>query len=402
MNIVVIGDYSSTNLGDPILTESTLHIVNQIKFECDFIETVKIFDIAGRQSKKISLTDKLKEVSVSPDFDENREKNIKKNYKNANIRAFIKWCLKDKKNFKARLYSFLTNNDTNVFIIAGGALLSRSLFYALRLNHIVKTAEKRNGKVIFNAVGIEKCPSTSASRIYARNFLSSKSIVAFSTRDQVNEITSLVNKEDFLVRIPDPGIFASETYNVKKQDSDIVGIGAISLEAYKSVALEDMRAEKITAADLFDFWYGITSRLDEAGQSWKMFTNGGAKDCNMAYTFLKMYNYSVDDHLVPPAETPEELVEQISQFKVVAAHRLHALIIANSLCIPFISFVWSDKVVKFSESVNNKNYFWPDASHCEQISKILCDDSYHSDASAIMVSKKQAKDFLKNSLSYIS
>lgn len=398
MNVIVVGDYSSTNLGDPILTKSALHIVNEIKSECDYIKEASIFDIAGRPEQKIPLSEKLKEVKHSAEASDKRKKEIKKNYSKSNIRAFIKWILKDKRLFEARLNKLISKEDTNIFIIAGGALLSRSLFYALRLNHIVKMAEKCSGKVIFNAVGIEKCPATSVSRIFARKFLSSKSVVACSTRDQVDEISSLVKNKDFVARTPDPGIFAAEAFGVKKQNTDVVGIGAISLEAYKSVVFEDERADSITAEDLFAFWYGITSRLDEVGQPWKMFTNGGPKDCQMAYTFLKKNNYNIDEHLVLPAETPQELVEQISQFKVVAAHRLHALIIASSLYIPFVSFVWSDKTVKFSQSLNNKNYFWPGVSDCEKISGILTKDIYESDFSPVIsASKKQAKDFLKMS-----
>ncbi len=399
MNVIVVGDFSSTNLGDPILTKSALYIVNELKAECDYIKETSIFDIAGRPEQKIPLSEKLKEVKHSSESSDKRKKDIKKSYSKSNIKAFIKWCIKDKKIFEARLRKLMSPQDTNVFVIAGGALLSRSLFYALRLNHIVKTAEKCNGKVIFNAVGIEKCPSTSVSRMYARKFLASKSVVGCSTRDQVEEISSLVKNKDFVVRTPDPGIFAAEAFGVKKQESDVVGIGAISLEAYKSVVFEDERADSITADDLFNFWYGITSRLDEVGQSWKMFTNGGPKDCQMAYTFLKKYNYDIDEHLVLPAEAPEELVEQISQFKAVAAHRLHALIIASSLYIPVVPFVWSDKVVKFSESIKINDYFWPDVNKCQKIADILCCESDIGTFSQnILNSKKRSKEFLFDSL----
>lgn len=399
MNVIVVGDYSSTNLGDPILTKSALYIVNELKSECGYIKETSIFDIAGRPVQKIPLSEKLKEVKHSPESSDKRKKDIKKSYSKSNIRAFIKWLLKDKKIFEARLRKLISPEDTNVFVIAGGALLSRSLFYALRLKHIVKTAEKCNGKVIFNAVGIEKCPATSVSRIFARKFLASKSVVACSTRDQVDEISSLVKNKAFVARTPDPGIYAAEAFGVKKQNTDIVGIGAISLEAYKSVVFEDERADSITADDLFAFWYGIASRLDEVGQPWKMFTNGGPKDCQMAYTFLKKYNYNIDEHLVLPAETPEELVKQISQFKAVAAHRLHALIIASSLFIPVVPFVWSDKVVKFSESIKNSNYFWPDVNKCNQIADILCCKT-DSDKFLpyILNSKKESKDFLYDAL----
>lgn len=403
MNVIVVGDFSSTNLGDPILTKSALHIVNELKSECGYIKKTAIFDIAGRPEQKIPLSEKLKEVNHSSEPSGKRKKDIKKNYSKSNKRAFIKWLIKDKKIFDARLKKLMSAQDTNVFIIAGGALLSRSLFYALRINEIIKVAEKCNGKVIFNAVGIEKCPATSVSRMYARRFLSSDCVVAFSTRDQVDEVSSLVKNKDFIIRTPDPGIFAAEAFGVEKKNTDIVGIGAISLEAYKSVVFEDERADAITADDLFSFWYGITSRLEEVGQPWKVFTNGGPKDCQMAYTFLKKYNYDIDEHLVLPAETPDELVEQISQFKVVAAHRLHALIIASSLYIPVVPFVWSDKVVKFSESIKNKNYFWPDVSSCERITNILCKEIYEDDFSPVISDfKEQSRKFLKTSLEKIS
>lgn len=398
MNVVIIGDNSSTNLGDPVLTSSALYIVNQIQKENAKIKEVKIFDIAGRSPKNMPLSEKLKEIT-NFSVDVKNKKAMKKDYQISNIKAFIKWFVKDKKIFTSQLSSLTNENNTNIFIIAGGALLSRSLFYALRLNHIVSMAKKCNGRVIFNAVGIEKCPPTSISRILTRKFLASKNIIAFSTRDQVKEISKITNRKDFFVQVPDPGIYAAEAFDVKKQDSDIVGIGAISLEAYKSVVFEDKRAETITAEDLFNFWYGITSRLDTIGQKWKIFTNGGPKDCRMAYTFLKKYGYSVEEHLVPPAETADELVAQISQFRVVAAHRLHALIIASSLYIPVVPFVWSDKVVKFSESINNNDYFWPDDKKCQQIVDILCCQADTDKIlSNISNSKKKSKEFLFDAL----
>ena len=399
MNVIVIGDYSSTNLGDPILTESAFYIVNDIKADCDYIKSVSIFDIAGRPEQKISLSEKLTDVKHPAESTNKRKKAIKKTYRKSNVRAFIKWMLKDKRIFDIRLKKTLSDKTANVFVIAGGALLSRSLFYALRLNHIVNTAEKCNGKVIFNAVGIEKCPATSVSRILARHFLASKNVVACSTRDQVDEISSLVKNKASVSRTPDPGIFAAEAFGVEKQDTDVVGIGTISLEAYKSVVFEDERAETITENDLFSFWYGLTSRLDAIGREWKMFTNGGPKDCRMAYTFLKKYGYDIEKHLVLPAETPEELIKQISQFRAIAAHRLHALIIASSLYIPVVPFVWSDKVVKFAESINNSNYFWPDSSNCEKIVDILTKELNSSDFSSVIGdSKSNAREFLELSL----
>ena len=63
--------------------------------------------------------------------------------------------------------------------------------------------------------------------------------------------------------------------------------------------------------------------------------------------------------LLPLAQTPEELVSQLSQFRYVIAHRLHACIISTSLQIPIIPIVWSDKIQVFANMIKNKYAVWP-------------------------------------------
>lgn len=399
MTVIVIGDISSTNLGDPILTLSAEHIVNRMKTQYGNIDNVKVFDIAGRVGKKIPIEEKMCKIDSALYEQSKSEKQILDEYRSANFRSFIKWILKEKKIFRNRLISVVEKNDDNVFVIAGGALLSRSLFYAIRLNEIVRVAHEIGGKVIFNAMGIEKCSTFAFSRFLTKKFLAKKEVVAFSTRDHVEDVPMLTSRDDFKKQIADPGIWAAEAFNIQKKESDIVGIGTISLEAYKSILSEDKRAENVTVQSLFEFWYCITQSLDEKGQKWKMFTNGGAKDCRMAYSFLNQYGYSVDDHLLIPAENPEELVEQISQFKAIAAHRLHALIIATSLYIPVVPLVWSNKLVKFSEMINNEYFYWPDFENSTAVANLLSGEIFNRDFSEkIKKCKSSSEEFIYNSI----
>ena len=48
--IIVIGDNSSSNLGDPILTQSAYYTVCRAVEGMDYV--VSIFDIAGRKKQK--------------------------------------------------------------------------------------------------------------------------------------------------------------------------------------------------------------------------------------------------------------------------------------------------------------------------------------------------------------
>lgn len=399
MNIIVVGDASSTNLGDPILTYCTEYLLKEILKEQGNSATVKIFDIAGRPSSKTSLEDKLREIDFQNNYREENSKASLKKHKKSNRHAWIKWVLKERKKFRSRLMECVDKDKNNVFVIAGGALISRSLFYSLRLNEIVATADKIGGKVIFNAVGVEKCTAFSFSRKIAKRFLNRNSVVAFSTRDNCELDIFEHIKTDFHKVSTDSGMYSAETYDVRHKNSDVVGIGAIHLGAYQSVSFEDERAENVSAETLFEFWNAIIVALEKRGQKWKMFVNGGVNDCRMAYTFLKKYGYSVEEYLMTPPEKPAELVEQISQFKSIVAHRLHALIIATSLEIPVVPVVWSSKVENFARYIGNDNYCWPDASAAEKIADFLCDEeSFNIYSDNVKKCKVAVKDFLEESL----
>lgn len=361
MNVIVIGDASSTNLGDPILTYSAEYIIKKICSDKEIfpVNTV-VFDIADRTITHVPVSQKMCEMCESTNVVFPTEKSVARTYFANNIRIKLKWILKDRRIFRARLINLVDKNDDNLFVIAGGALLSRSLYYSVRINEVIRQAQKVGGKVVFNAVGIEKCTGKSASRDLIRSFLKKKVIVGFSTRDHVEDVPDLTERENFYRQIPDPAIWASEAFGIQKKESETIGIGTISEDAYRSVVLEDKRAAEVNCEKLFDFWKAIVHELDQKNIPWKMFTNGGAKDCQLAYTFLKRNGFSIEEHLVPPAETPDQLIEQISQFKAIIAHRLHALIVASSLKIPVVPVVWSDKVVKFSQLIGNQSYMWPE------------------------------------------
>ena len=115
--------------------------------------------------------------------------------------------------------------------------------------------------------------------------------------------------------------------------------------------------------------------------------------------FLKQYGYSVEDHLLKPAESAEELVEQISQFKAIAAHRLHALIIATSLYIPVVPLVWSDKLVKFSEMIDNEFFCWPDFENSITVANLLSGEIFNRDFNdKIKKCKSSSEEFIYNSI----
>lgn len=352
-HVIVVGDTSSTNLGDPILTHCCEYLVRQALGKVENV--IEVFDIAGRKLTNNVTPTKSTPIVVqhAPSYLSDTLNTLK-----LDAKALIKWFQKDKYDFLRRLSRHQLQGAT--FVIAGGALISSSLFYALRLNAIVNIAKKNNGKVIFNAVGIEKTiRNFGLAKYVVRHFLKQREVVAFSTRDHVEDVPYVTSRKEFCHQTPDPGLLASEAYNIKRTDTGTVGISVISYNAYLSVVQNDKRAREITPDFLIEYWSSIINLLQTNGTPFKILTNGGEADYNMALKLVEYLGIDRDTYLLPLAQTPEELVLQLSQFSYVIAHRLHACIISTSFQIPIIPVVWSDKIQVFANMINNKNAVWP-------------------------------------------
>lgn len=386
-HIIVVGDTSSTNLGDPILTHCCEYLVRQALGEAKTI--IEVFDIAGRKpTNNVTPTKSIPiVVQHAPSFLSDTLNTLK-----LDAKALIKWYIKDKDDFLRRLSRHKLQGTT--FIIAGGALISSSLFYALRLNAIVEIAKKNNGKVIFNAVGIEKTiRNFGLAKHVVRHYLKQREVVAFSTRDHVEDVPYISNRKEFCKQIPDSGLFAAEAYGIARKESDTIGLSVISFNAYRSVMQNDERAAKMTPDDLLMFWESILKQFIAEGTPFKILTNGAAADYNLALHLCNRMNLPVQQYLLPLAKTPQQLIEQLSTFKVVIAHRLHALIVSTSLGIPVIPVVWSDKVGVFANMIDNPNAVWPTIQKSKVVSSAVRNN---------LLSKERVNHIKEQSIEYIN
>lgn len=386
--IIVIGDTSSTNLGDPILTHSCKYIIEKVTAGQDY--SIVEFDIADRpQTKVLTPTDP---TPIPMGKKPSRIAQVKTGLLN-DVKAIIKWLSKDKTAFRTKLLNVGVPNGCT-FVIAGGALISDSLFYALRLNEIVKIAKACNGRVVFNAVGIEKTIyNMGLAKYVVRHYLKQKEVVAFSTRDHVEDVPYISNRKEFCKQIPDSGLFAAEAYGIARKESDTIGLSVISFNAYRSVMQNDERAAKMTPDDLLMFWESILKQFIAEGTPFKILTNGAAADYNLALHLCNRMNLPVQQYLLPLAKTPQQLIEQLSTFKVVIAHRLHALIVSTSLGIPVIPVVWSDKVSVFANMIDNPNAVWPTTQKSKVVSSAVRNN---------LLSKERVNHIKEQSIEYIN
>ena len=87
-----------------------------------------------------------------------------------------------------------------------------------------------------------------------------------------------------------------------------------------------------------------------------MFCNGMPSDYALGQKILKRLNLS-KEKLLPAPRSGQELVDIISGFNAVICARFHACMTAYSLFIPFVGFLWDDKLRFFAESLDIKPLF---------------------------------------------
>lgn len=391
--IIVVGDASSTNLGDPILTSCCRFVVDKAVRELGISKCeIEIFDIADRKKQSVPV-DVVAKRNISPNVKSSRGSSIRNSL--LIIKNLVKWFLHDQKNFKKRLHE-KGISKSSIIIIAGGALISSSSFYALRIREIIRISEKIGCKVIFNSIGIEKSLDNSLLvRQIVRGYLKSKNIIGFSTRDHIEDVKKITKREDFKKMIPCSALFAAEVYrnqDLSKNELQCVGISVISFDAYKSVAKNDSRVATMSPGTLLSFWSSLIKKLQERNVRFKILANGGAGDYAMALRLVDLLGLDSKEVLLPLAQSPEELIKQLDGFSAILAHRLHACIISASLGKTLVPIIWSNKVLAFAKMIGNEMAFWPNEECEDVIVDYLC---YSQKVSDITELKNQSLDFLK-------
>ncbi len=110
-----------------------------------------------------------------------------------------------------------------------------------------------------------------------------------------------------------------------------------------------------------DFFANLAEALQQEGARVLYFTNGAAEDNRVMAEISSRptrasANAADTTFLVP--KRPDDLVSLISACSCIAAHRLHANIVAYSLNIPSVGMNWDKKVESFFRLTGRTQYLF--------------------------------------------
>lgn len=333
MTILVLGVYYANNLGDAVICDC---VAAQLRAHFPAAE-ILVRDIRNRNSFGTVSEPALGTMK------RNRFRSI---LRNTATRFFFVDKEYDHHAYRlsqdSSYIDALCNAHYDMVVFAGGQLFQDG--FALHISRFIHHFEESSTPVYFNACGTGPAVSPKI-RTELSRALKSPCIKLLSTRDNADLISRhYLSGSSMPICVSDPGLFAAETYGVKKQpDSDTVGLG-IMYAASLSLNLQTR------------FWTKLIRSLDQKNIRWKLFVNGSAEDIAYArYVFAQVSDRkrSFSDYFASAPETPEELVKCIAQFRSLISFRLHSHVIAASLDIPSVAIVWDEKLRYFFDKLGH-------------------------------------------------
>ena len=292
MNILLVGEFYSQNLGDPLICNTVYKIIRN-----EFSNSkINILDISG----KISFTE-----NYQYHFEKFKEKLILKTIysfsKIFNKIPIINIFLKDDVRYCScigHFESLLKNNNFDLILFAGGQMFLD--YFSLPIYYIVKKAEKLNIKVIFHACGGGTLSAYSQKMF--KKTLNRKQVVSVSLRDSFDYISKLLVDKSKVIETFDTGWCCSSYYVSNKYKKYDYGIGIIGDEKF----YEEQKQ--------------IVKMFLESKLSWCLFTNGAPYDQKIAERILNDLGVPKSmekKYLIDRPTDEKDLIRNITSFKFI-------------------------------------------------------------------------------------
>lgn len=361
--IALIGLNYDTNLGDPIICDSTKFLVNQIINEKNKTNKYELssFDMSGR-------IDFEKMYNYQYSFFQKyivRGINIgiriisKLFWKNKKIDSFFQvanWYTGKEYFLVKNFYKEKLKNIDAIIFVGGGLIKYKYQGVNFYIQEVIKYAQKNNISVMINAAGVEGFDLNDFKCRMLKNALNRDCVKIITTRDDIRllEEKYIDNKEKVLSQVADSAVWISNAYGIKRSEkSEVIGLGVVRANIFLD---NNINVDEET---MLKFWKSVIERLDKENKEWRIFTNGLKSDYDFAINLMKYINREneIKNKIIKRPLNSRELVETISKFKGIIACRLHACIISYSLNIPVVGLVWNDKLKLFGECIKYPDRF---------------------------------------------
>ncbi len=219
----------------------------------------------------------------------------------------------------------------------------------------VETAQRLRIPVMFNGMNIQKSDLGDWKCRFLADHANFPCVRMITSRDGESGERRL--REEYGIRreicckgVGDAAFWIPECYRMKRSAGNKkVGINLIYGNIFRRYG------NSLTEEELLTAYCGLLGKLDEDKADWELFTNGLPADYRFGKKVLKRYGNVQREIRVP--KSAEELLRIIGSYETILGARLHACICAYSLDIPFVGFLWDEKLRFFAGMAGLKENF---------------------------------------------
>lgn len=239
-------------------------------------------------------------------------------------------------------------------VIFGGAPLFNFRYQVFheRTAITLQLAQKHGIPVLFSAIGVEGYEEDSEACQNLKKALNLDCVRQITTRDDYASLERFAARKSLVIdRVADPAVLSDIVFSQFAHRSDIGNRDIIGLFVVRPRIFRD-NGINLTEEQLDEFWIELIERLDDSGIPYELITSGHFSDEAYLEHLIRSHGVSLEKCIFN-MNTPEKLVEKISEYKAILTCRLHPSIIAYSLEVPSVSLVWNSKVSFFYDIINH-------------------------------------------------
>lgn len=223
----------------------------------------------------------------------------------------------------------------------------------------IEIANELEIPVMFNAMNIQKYNEHDWRCRFLQEHVNSACVKMITCRDgefgvkrlvkdyHIGQNVSCVSVGDVAFWIPE----CYQTYNTIGEN--IIGINLINGNTFRRYG------NSLAEDELLQIYIDLLSILDMYGIRWELFTNGLSCDYKFGIKLLKMYGNKNKKIRVPISDI--DLISIISGYKTILGARLHACICAYAIGVPFVGYIWDEKIRDFAKMADIEMCFVEEA-----------------------------------------
>lgn len=325
MNVLLIGEVYSENLGDGIICETVASLIRKEYPGCRLV----MGDLSGKKGYEDNQKTKKTHAKL---FNFNR-------YFHSAIEYPLYLLLNSSKGKKTFIQE-ICDDDYDIAVFAGGQLLFNH--FIIPISRYVKALGEKGVPVIFHSCGLGKIKGHQLKKLLKKTLLK-ENVISVSLRDNLETFQKEIMSDDEIEvqQTYDTALWCSEEYEISKEPSERIGLGVMHLAGRKK--------------QMVNFWLNVIAELDRQDLNWQLFCNGDPADDELVKEIASSYNRSHPpetlDLAAPRPMTGEELVRQIAGYHSILSFRLHSHIVACSLGVPSLAVGWDKKVNYFFQAI---------------------------------------------------